>query len=110
VFKASTGTEVASLAIGNGADATFFDPRRKVVLIPCGEEGVLEIISLADPKHISVIQHVATQKGSRTGAVDPRTGRVYMMAFKFDPVRRSPTGRPIAVPGSYAVLVVGPEG
>jgi YVTN family beta-propeller protein len=109
VFDASTGVELASLAIGKGADAAFYDPQRKVALLPCGEDGVLEVISLADRKHISVVQHVATQAGARTGAVDPRTGRIYMMTSKRDPTKRSAAGFPLPIAGTFELIVVGPE-
>jgi hypothetical protein len=47
-------------------------------------DGVLELISLADPSHIAVVQHVQTQAGSRTGTIDSATGRIYMLASKPD--------------------------
>ena len=85
VLQADTGKEVASLTIGKGADAAIYDVARKLAFIPCGRDGVLEVLSLADPAHISVVQHVQTQTGSRTGTVDPNTGRLYLMASKPDP-------------------------
>jgi len=110
VLQADTGKEVASLAIGDGPDAVFFDPVRKLAFIPCGGDGVLEVISLVDPAHISVVQHVATQVGSRTGTVDPQTGRIYLMASQRDPSAPSPPGGrgPPRLAGSYEALVIGP--
>jgi len=112
VLQASTGKEEASLPIGLGADATFYDPVRKLAFIPCGRDGVLEVISLADPAHISVVQQVTTLQGSRTGTVDPQTGRVYLMSSKPDPSAvPAPGARGLPrLPGSYEVLVVGPPG
>jgi YVTN family beta-propeller protein len=107
VLQADTGKEVASLKIGGGPDAVIYDARRKLAFIPSGDEGVLEVISLADPAHISVIQHVPTQKGTRTGTLDPTTGRLYMMAFKSGPATGG--GRAPRLPGSFEVLVVGPQ-
>ena len=107
VLQADTGKEAASLTIGKGADAAIYDAARKLAFIPCGRDGVLEVVSLADPAHISVVQHVQTQTGSRTGTVDPNTGRLYLMASKPDP-NASPTARGARLAGSYEVLVVGP--
>ena len=110
VLRADTGKEIASLPIANGPDAVLFDPSRKLAFIPCGRDGVLEVISLVDPAHISVIQHVPTQMGSRTGILDPKTGRIYLMASLPDPSATPPPGGR-GVPrlaGSYEVLVVGP--
>jgi DNA-binding beta-propeller fold protein YncE len=110
VLNAATGKEVASLPIGRGPDAVIYDAMRQLAFIPCGGDGVLEIISFADPNHIAVVQHLMTEPGSRTGTLDPQTGRLYLMASKPDPTGApGPGGRGIArVPGTYGVLVVSP--
>ena len=76
------------------------DVRRHTAFIPCSE-GHLTVISLAG-KAPRVATSVVTAQGATTGALDPRTGRVYL------PVGRAPStslgGR--AVPG-FGVLVVG---
>ena len=109
VLEASSGKEVASLAIAQRPDATVYDPVRKLAFIPSGADGVLEVVSLADPAHISVIQHVPTQAGSRTATIDPQSGRVYLMASQPDTAAVVPPGGRGAprLPGSYEVLVVG---
>ncbi len=110
VLEASTGKEVASLHIAQRPDATVYDPTRKLAFIPSGADGVLEVVSFADPTHIAVIQHVPTQLGSRTATLDPQSGRVYLMASKPDPAAVAPPGGrgPPRLAGSYEVLVVGP--
>jgi DNA-binding beta-propeller fold protein YncE len=110
VVQADSGKEIASLPIGRGPDAVIYDPVRKLAFIPCGADGVLEVISLADLAHIAVIQHVPTQAGSRTGTIDPQTGRLYLMASKADPNAAVPPGGRGAprLAGSWEVLVVGP--
>jgi len=107
IVQADTGKDIASVPIGRGPDAVIYDARRKLAFIPCGRDGVLEIISLADPAHIVLVQHVATQVGTRTGTLDPATGKLYLMAFKTDP-KSVPGGRAARLPGSFEVLVVGP--
>ena len=110
VVQADTGKEVASLPIGAGPDAVIYDPVRKLAFIPCGGDGVLEVISLADPAHITLVQHVQTQQGSRTGTLDPATGKLYLMASKPDPAAApQPGGRGVPrLAGSWEVLVVTP--
>ena len=104
--RADSGAEVASLKIPVGADAVFYDAKRNNVLIPT-RSGFLEVISVADAAHISVVQEVPTAVGSRTGIVDPNTGRVYMMSAKFgDPPAGG--GRAQAIPGTFEVIVVAP--
>jgi len=107
VLSADSGNEVASLAIGRGPDAVKYDPVRKVVLIPSGRDGELNIISLADPSHISVVQKLPTQVGCRTGVVDPNTGRFYTMASRPGPAPAG-GGRAAPLPGSFEVLVIEP--
>ena len=110
VIQSDTGKEVASLPIGRGPDAVIYDAARKLAFITCGGDGVMEVISLADPTRISVVQHLATQAGSRTGMVDPGTGRLYLMASKPDPAAVPPPGGGGAprLAGSFEVLVIAP--
>lgn len=109
VVQADTGKLVASVPIGHGPDAVIYDPARKLAFIPCGRDGVLEVISLEDLTHIAVVQHVQTQQGSRTGTLDPSTGRLYLMASKPDLSASVPAGgRVPRLSGSWEVLVVGP--
>ena len=110
VIDADSGKEVASIPIAQGPDAVMVDPLRQLAFIPCGGgDGTLEILSTADPKHVSLVQEVATQGGTRTGTVDPTTGRVYMMTSKHDPAV-APGGLHggAQLAGSFEVLVVGP--
>jgi DNA-binding beta-propeller fold protein YncE len=109
-LDAGTGKEVASIPIARGPDAVIYDTARKLAFIPCGGDGILEVISVADPAHIASVQHLATQAGSRTGTIDPQSGRLYLMASQPDPQGKpGPGGRGIArVPGTYEVLVVAP--
>jgi hypothetical protein len=86
-----TGKEVASLPIGLGPDAVIYDPMRKMAFVPCGKDGVLTVISLSDRAKIAVAQTVRTQKGTRTGTIDPATGRLYLMGAQIDPAA---AGRP----------------
>jgi len=110
VLAADTGKELASIPIARGPDAVIYDAARKLAFIPCGGDGVLEVISVADVTNIAAIQHLPTQAGSRTGTIDPATGRLYLMASQPDPTGApGPGGRGVArVPGTYEVLVISP--
>jgi YVTN family beta-propeller protein len=110
VLQADTGKEIASLPIARGPDAVIYDPVRQLAFIPCGGDGILEIISVADPAHVASVGHIQTEPGSRTGTLDPQSGRLYLMASKPDPAGTpGPGGRGIArVPGTYEVLVISP--
>ncbi len=107
IVRADTGKEVASIPIGAGPDAVIYDRQRKLAFIPCGGGGIMDVISLADPMHPALVQKVETQQGSRTGTLDPNTGRLYLMASKPDPAAGGGRGAP-RLAGSWEVLVAGP--
>ncbi len=100
VVSTATGAVVTTLPIGDEPDAVMVDATRQLAFVPCSE-GHLTVISLSGTQP-RVIASVVTAQGATTGALDPRTGRVYL------PVGRAPStnfgGR--AIPG-FAVLVVG---
>jgi DNA-binding beta-propeller fold protein YncE len=109
VLSAATGKEVASVPIGHGSDAVIYDAKHQLAFIPCAAEGMLYILSVADPAHVSVIQQLPTQKGTRTGAINEASGRVYLMASKPDlNAPPGPSGRPQPLAGSFEMLVVAP--
>jgi len=110
VIAADSGKEVASIPIGKGPDAVIYDPVRQLAFIPCGADGVMDIISVADPAHVTLVQSLATHILARTGAIDPQSGRVYLMAADPDPSKpRGGGGRPTPKEGSFEMLVVGPQ-
>ena len=94
----------ALVDIGRGPDAVIIDEARGLAFIPCGKDGVLDILSLSGP----VVTHagvVKTEVGARTGALDPRTGAIYLPSARFGPPAKA-GGRPAMLPGSFHVLVV----
>jgi DNA-binding beta-propeller fold protein YncE len=107
IVRADSGAEVASLKIANQPDAVIFDATRKLAFIPCRTPGVMEVISFANPAKPEVVQHMQTQLGTRTGTLDPSTGRIYMMAAKFG-APATAGGRPQALESTYDVLVAAP--
>lgn len=92
--------------IGRGPDAVIIDEKRQVALIPCGRDGVLDVLSL-DGSTVRHIAKVPTEVGARTGALDPATGIVYLPTARFAPASK-PGARPQAIPGSFHILVLRP--
>jgi DNA-binding beta-propeller fold protein YncE len=110
VVSAVDGKEVASIPIGKGPDAVIYDDQRQLAFIPCGRDGVLEVISVADPAKVALVQHVPTQTLARTGALDPQSGRIYLMTATIDTAAGAgPAGRPVPKSGSFEMLVVAPQ-
>ncbi|HEY3814406.1 MAG TPA: hypothetical protein VGL66_14375 [Caulobacteraceae bacterium] len=95
------------LDIGQGPDAALYDPKRKLVLIPCGQSGELVAIEARAPGKLSVVGRYPTEKSARTGAIDPATGTIYLPAARFAPP--APGARRGAMePGSFHIVVVKP--
>jgi len=109
VVSAKTGVVVASLAIGKGPDAVIWDGVRRLAFIPCGKDGVLDVIAPGGGADAAVVEVVKTEAGARTGAVDPETGKLYLPTARFGPAPAA-GGKPPMVPGSFHILVVSPQG
>jgi DNA-binding beta-propeller fold protein YncE len=107
-IHAANGREAASINVGNGADAVMFDPQRHLAFIPSAEKGTLSVVAVCGAADIAVVQTVTTQKGSRLGAVDTTSGRVYLPAAQFGPPV-PPVPYPSVVPGTFQILVVAPN-
>ena len=82
------------------------DEARGLAFIPCGKDGVLDILSLTGSTvtHVGIVR---TEVGARTGALDAKTGSIYLPTAKFGPPAAA-GGRPVMLPGSFHVLVVKP--
>jgi hypothetical protein len=107
VVDVADGHVAARLPIGPGPDAVLVDEARQRAFIPCGGNGTLVELAIGDPDHIHVAGIIPTQVGSKTGAIDPRDGRIYLPSVtRAPPEPGAKHGKP--VPGSFAVLVISP--
>jgi len=107
VVDTVTRKQTGSLAIGAGPDAVILDAARRLAFIPCGRDGTLSVIALDAASGPVVTATVKTATGARTGALDPRTGRLYLPTAGFGPAPAG-GGRSAMLPGSFQVLVVSP--
>lgn len=82
VLDADSGAVVASLPIGLGTDAAAFDPVRHVVFSSNGS-GTLSVIQQRSPDSYAVPVEINTTRGARTMAVDPKTGRLFLVAADY---------------------------
>lgn len=99
-------TLTALIGIGTGPDAVILDETRHLAFIPCGKDGVLDILSLAGAA-VAHVGSVKTEVGARTGALDAKTGTLYLPSAKAGPVPAG-GGRPVMLPGTFHILVVRP--
>jgi len=107
-FDAGAERVVASVAVGRGADAVMFDSVRRRAFVAGGEDGTLSVIAVRSNRDIAVLQTLSTQKGTRLGAVDIDSGRVYLPSAKFGPPK-PPIPYPTVLPGTFGFLVVAPN-
>ena len=101
VVSADDGAVVASLPIGHGTDAVAFDHNHKLAFSSNGD-GTLSVIAEQGAGTFAALGNVSTRLGARTMAVDPDSGRIFLVAGDYQPgalgVRRS------LVPGSLRLL------
>lgn len=102
VIDAGTLRLSTLLDIGKGPDAVIMDTARRLAFIPCGQDGLLEIVSLDGAQ---VVGSVKTEVGARTGALDPSDGTLYLPTARFTPPATAGT-KPAMIPGSFHVLVL----
>lgn len=105
----TSGKSLGNARVGDGPDATAFDPHRQLAYAS-NEDGTLSIIDTAAPG-FPVKQLLPTMKGARTMAFDPSSGRIYIVSAKLGPLGPPLPGvahnRPPAIPGTFTVLVIG---
>jgi DNA-binding beta-propeller fold protein YncE len=110
VLDSHNGHVVAELPIGHGSDAGAFDPVRKRALSSNGEGSLSVIRQLSADKYES-LGNVPTQLLARTMALDPESGRVYLVCgdrIEVDPTATNPRKRYGVKPGSVRILFFDP--
>jgi len=102
VTDAKTGKSLATPTIGDGPDATGYDPKTGLAF-SSNEDGTLTVIDAANG--YKVLQSLATMEGARTMQLDPSNGKVYLVSAELKKVAGAK--RPSAMPNTFTVLVVG---
>jgi YVTN family beta-propeller protein len=111
VVDADTGATIATLPIGARSDAAAFDPKRRLIFSSNGD-GTLSVIAEKDANTFVTVASVATMQSARTMAVDPVSGRLYLVAAD---MTINPSADPsdfrhryVATPGSAKLLFLDP--
>ncbi len=110
VINARNGAVVATLPIGMGTDATAYDPHRKRVF-SSNRDGTLSVIHEDDPAHFVLLGNTPTQVLARTMALDPESGRIFLVAadrIDADLSSPDPRKRYTVRPGSARLLIAEP--
>ena len=110
VSDPDAGKVVATFPIGEGVDATGFDPGTGLVFSSNGE-GTLTVIHEDSPDKYTVLQDAATRKFARTMTLDPASHRIYLVTADMEVTPDPQGGRPkrTVLPGTFKVLVMGKQ-
>lgn len=110
VTDAVSGKQIALVAIGEHPDAAAYDSKHAAVYSSNGD-GTLSIVRQESADRYTVAANLPTQRGARTMALDPATGKIYLVTADFGPApaatAEQPHPRPAPVADSFVVLVVG---
>lgn len=111
MLDANDGKYLADLPIGRGCDGAIFNPKTMECFSSQGD-GTLTVIKETAPTKFVVEQTVQTLVSAKTLTLDPKTGRIYLIAAEFgapdDPAPQPGrfARRPMT-PGSFSIVVVG---
>ena len=103
VMSTDDGKVIADLPISAGVDATKFDGHQ--AFASC-RDGKLQIAGETAPGKFEIQQTVTTPVGAKTMDVDPERHRVYLPTSEFEEQKPGATGRPVAKPGTFMIVVV----
>ncbi len=110
VLNAENGKVVSSLPIGEGPDASAFDPKTQLAFSSNGE-GTLTVVHEDSPETFSVIETLPTQRGARTMAIDAKTHNLFLATAQYgpapEPTPERPHPRPSIIPDTFVILVYG---
>jgi YVTN family beta-propeller protein len=100
------GKVLATPAIGAGPDGVAFDDG--YAFSANGRDGTITIVGETSPGKFEPVATIATQRGARTIAADPKMHRLYLPAAEFGPAAEGKDGgRPQAIPNTFQIVVVG---
>ena len=106
LIQADNGKDRGTIAIGQGADGSIFDPLRRLGYISC-IDGTLTVYRLDGDGKASRLATVKTREGARTAALDLDSGRLYLPAAT---VVRDAEGEYDSARKDFTILTVGPKG
>lgn len=107
VINSTDGKVVSTLPIGRGSDAIAYDPVRQRVFSSNGLDGDISVFQQTSPDAYTALSAVPTAVSGRTMDVDPRTGRLFVLASEIEP-STTPGGRPRPKAGTLRIMMFDP--
>jgi YVTN family beta-propeller protein len=113
VMDADNGKIIGQpFSIGDRVDTNIYDPETGMIAAST-REGTIHIFHEDSPDKISVVETVKTEFGAKTMALDAKTHNLYVDTSDFDPAPaptpQQPNPQPVAKPGTFRLLVYGPQ-
>ena len=111
VLNADNGKVVSTLTIGEGVDANAFDAETKQIFSSQGD-GTLTVIKEESADKFTVLQNVATPRGARTMALNPKSHEIYLVSAEFDEpaaIEGQPKPRRVMKANSFTLSVMSPK-
>jgi YVTN family beta-propeller protein len=93
VMNADDGAILADLPIGEGTDFAMFDATRDLAY-SSNRDGTLSVVAEKSPETFVSLPAIKTEFGARTMALDPKTGRIFLVTADM-------TNNPSAPPSDF---------
>jgi hypothetical protein len=110
-MNADDGKVIQSFPITGGADADVYDSKTGLIFVST-REGWVHIFHEDSPDRYSEAGRVKTEFGAKTMAYDPKTERIFVDTAEFGKApaatKEQPHPRPVAIPGTFHLLVYAP--
>jgi YVTN family beta-propeller protein len=109
IVNAQNGAVIATLPIGKGTDSAAFDPAQKLAY-SSNSDGTLSVITERGADEFVSLGDIRTAPGARTMALDPATGRIFLVTA--DVAKTEASDKPDHgpelefVPGTLKLLVL----
>ncbi len=111
VVDADSGSMVATLPIGAGTDAAAFNSTRNLIF-SSNREGTLSVVAEKSANDFVPLPALATEFGARTMALDPASGRIFLVTADFtvspNAATSDPRHRYTITPGTVRLLFLDP--
>ena len=103
VMSTENGKVLGDLPIGAGVDATRVAGAEAFA---SAGDGTLTVVGRSSSGEYTVVALVKTERGAKTMDIDTRTHKIYLPTADFEDVKPGASGRPVAKPDTFKILVV----
>ncbi|MDB4875558.1 MAG: hypothetical protein JWM41_2004 [Gemmatimonadetes bacterium] len=111
ILSAKDGKILTTLPLAGSSDGAVFNPQTMEAFSSHGN-GTLTVVKETSPTTFEVEQNLDTMNGARTLALEPSTGRIFVMSVERGAAPPPPSGggrggQAPAIPGSFTIVMVG---